>query len=116
MARLLVARPGVELKPDEIPRGGHVRRHYHASRPTALRSRPRRGRFRGRLSGEVRSTNTCALGVGGPGADRSPPTDSTVAPSSTCASTAKDRGIRNSKTVAPLLNLRLHRASWPDIQ
>src|ERR687887_369150 len=95
MARLLMARLGVELKPDQVPACGDVARHYQASRPTALPVETSPCRFlrltfrRRRLNANLRTRS---------GRTKSRPfcTDrSTVAPSSTWASAAKDRGIRN---------------------
>src|SRR5437773_7289018 len=95
MACLLVARLGGEPKPDQVPARGHIGRHYQASRPTALPvetspCRFRRPTFRSSTFSEYLRTRS--------GRTKSRPfsTDrSTVVPSSTWASAAKDRGIRN---------------------
>src|ERR1700682_4510932 len=95
MPGLRVARLGVELEPDEIPARGDIGGHYQASRPTALPVETSPCSFRGLtfLSSALRAYFRTRSGR-----TRSRPfsTDSsTAAPSSTCASTATNLGIRN---------------------
>ena len=94
-ASLLMTRLGIEPQPDQFPARRYISSHYQASRPTALPVETSPCRFR-RLTLR-RSTFKEYLRTRS-GRTRSRPfsTDrSTAAPSSTCASAAKDRGIRN---------------------
>src|SRR3990167_1176756 len=95
MARLLVARVGVELEPDQVPARGHIGRHYHASRPTARPVETSPCRFR-RLTLRRSTFREYLRTRSGRAKSRPFSTDrSTVAPPSTRASAANDRGIRN---------------------
>src|SRR2546427_10132968 len=95
MAGLLVARLGVELEPDQVTSCGHIGRHYQVSRPTALPVEISPCRFR-RLTFRRSTFNAYLRTRSGRTKSRPCSTDrSTVAPSSTWASAANDRGIRN---------------------
>src|SRR3990172_13010218 len=103
MARLLVACLGVELKPDQVPPRGYIGRHYHASRPTALPVETSSWRFR-RLTFRRSPRKEYLRTRNGRTKSRPRSTDrSTVAPSSTWASAAKDRGIRSPRLLPHFL-------------